>query len=121
MSVPSQAIRTLMEIGVSSAGSGMFRQALAIFDGIEAVRPDSEGPAIGVALVHMTTRDHDAAIKVLREEALPKNPESAETRMLLGVALKLAGRAAECETVIKELMASSDPKAKSFAQSLQAR
>jgi len=41
--------------------------------------------------------------------------------MILGLALKLAGRNAECDNVIKELNASSDGRAKAFAASLTAR
>jgi Flp pilus assembly protein TadD len=121
MDVPSQAIRTLMEIGVAAAGTGLYRQAMAIFEGIEAMRPDSEGPAIGAALIQLNLNQHEEAIKALREGALAKNPASLEARMLLGVAFKLAGRGSECDNVIKELRASGDAQAKAFADGLSAR
>jgi hypothetical protein len=121
MDVPSQAVRTLMEVGIAATGAGLFKDALAIFEGIEAVRPGSEGPAVGAALVQLNSHAFDAAVTMLRDEALPKNPKSLEVKMLLGFALKLAGRNAECESVIKELTASGDATAKTFAQNLAAR
>jgi len=121
MDVPSQAVRTLMEVGVAAVGAGFYRQALTIFEGIEAVRPDSEGPAIGAALAYMNSNAPEEAVKVLREGALAKSPDSLEAKMILGVALKLARRNSECDSVIKELKASNDPRAKAFAASLAAR
>jgi hypothetical protein len=121
MKVPSEAVRTLMEIGVAAVGAGLSRQAMTIFEGIEAVRPDSEGPMIGAALIYMNSNEADEAAKVLRDGALAKNPQSLEARMFLGLALKLAGRNAECDNVIKELNASGEPRAKSFAAALSAR
>jgi hypothetical protein len=40
--------------------------------------------------------------------------------MILGLALKLGGRNAECDSIIKELSASDDAKAKAFAVTLKA-
>jgi hypothetical protein len=121
MTVDSQSIRTLMEVGIAAAGAGLYRQALQIFEGVEAMRPDSEGPAIGVALIHLNSNSHDEAAKILRENALVKNPASLEAKMFLGLALKMGGRAAECDSIIKELNASGDAKAQSFAKHLAAR
>jgi predicted Zn-dependent protease len=120
MKVPAEAVRTLMELGVAAAGAGLARQALAIFDGLEAVRPDSEGPAIGVALIHMNNNQPEEAIKKIRDGALVRNPGSLEAKMILGLALKLAGRNSECNNIINELTASGDEKAKTFAQNLSA-
>jgi Flp pilus assembly protein TadD len=118
MDVPAEAIRRLMEIGIASAGAGLATDALTIFEGIEAVRPGSEGPAVGVAILQMNSGAHEAAVKTLREEALVKNPTSVEVKMLLAVALKLAGHGAECERVIKELAASGDGLAQRLAKNL---
>lgn len=121
MKPSSQAVRTLMEVGIASVGAGLRQQAMTIFEGIEAVRPDSEAPMIGAALIYMNSNAPEEAVKVLREGALTRNPKSVEARMFLGIALKMAGRNAECETVIKELNAIGDAQAKSFAAALGAR
>lgn len=121
MEVSTQAVQTLMEVGVMAAGCGFYHQAFQIFEGLEAVRPDSEAPLVGVALIHMNSGEHEEAIKLLREGALVRNPNSINVKMVLGLALRLAGRNAECDNLIKELNASSDPKAKNYAKSLAAR
>jgi hypothetical protein len=74
-----------------------------------------------VALIHMNSRAYEDAVKVLREGALARNPQSLEAKMILGLALKLAGRGSECDGVIRELSASGDAKAESFAKQLAAR
>jgi Flp pilus assembly protein TadD len=121
MEVPAQAVRTLMEVGVAASCMGMYRQATEIFQGIAAVRPESDGPVIGLAIAHMNNRSPEEAIKVLRDHVLSKDPGNIEAKMILGVALKLAGRNAECDNVIKELNATGDDRAKAFAASLAAR
>jgi len=120
MEVPSKAVQTLMEIGVATAASGLASQALTIFEGIGAVRPDSEGVGMGVAMAQMGARAYDDAAKTLRDQVLARHPTSVEAKMFLGLALKLGGRNAECDSVIKELAASSDVKARDFATTLKA-
>jgi|SRR6188508_273423 hypothetical protein len=121
MEVPAQAVRTLMEIGVAASSMGLYRPAMDIFQGIGAVRPESDGPVIGVALAHISNRSPEEAAKLLRAHVLSKDPGNIEAKMILGVALKLAGRNAECDSVIKELNATGDSRAKAFAASLTAR
>jgi hypothetical protein len=121
MDVPAQAVRTLMEVGVAASCMGLYQPAMAIFVGVEAVRPESEGPLIGIALAHMNNRSPEEAVKILRGHVLPKDPANIEAKMILGVALKLAGRNSECDNVIKELNATGDARAKAFAASLTAR
>jgi hypothetical protein len=118
--IPSQAVRTLMEVGMLAAGCGLHEHARTIFEGLEAVRPTSEGPPIGKALIHMNRNEQDAAVGILRD-VLARHPASLEAKMMLGLALKMAGRNAECGSVIKELEGSGDAKAQSFAAGLLAQ
>ena len=53
--------------------------------------------------------------------AASKSVKSLEAKMFLGLALKMAGRNSECDNVIKELNATGDAQAKSFAAALTAR
>ncbi len=121
MDVPAQAVRRLMEVGVAASCLGLYQPAMAIFQGIDAVRPGSDGPLIGIALAYMNNRSPEEAVKLLRSQILDKNPGNLDAKMILGLALKLAGRNAECDNVINELNASSDGRAKAFAASLTAR
>jgi hypothetical protein len=117
--IPSQAVKTLMELGILAVGCGLKEHAQTIFEGLEAVRPTSEGPPIGKALIHMSRNEHDAAVGILRN-VLTQHPASLEAKMLLGLTLKMAGRNAECGSVAKELDDSGDAKAKAFAAGLLA-
>jgi len=121
MDVPAQAVRRLMEVGVAASSMGLNQPAMAIFLGIEAVRPGSDGPLIGLALAHMNNRSPEEAVKILRAHILDKDPGNLDAKMILGLALKLAGRNAECDSVIKELNATGDARAKAFAAGLTAR
>jgi hypothetical protein len=112
-------MRTLMEIGVAASAGGLFNQANAIFEGMGAMRPDSEGPGIGLAIARLNARNFDEAAQILRDKVLAKHPQSIEAKMFLGLALRLGGRNAECDNIIKELAASSDAKAQAFAQTLK--
>jgi hypothetical protein len=118
--IPSQAVKTLMEVGILATGCGLYEHARTIFEGIEAIRPASDGPPIGRALIHMSRKEHEVAIGILRE-VLAKHPASLEAKMMLGLALKLAGRNAECDGVVKDLDGSSDVRAKAFAAGLLAQ
>jgi hypothetical protein len=109
-----------MEVGLMAAGCGLHEHAWTIFEGLEAVRPTSEGPPIGKALIHLGRKEHDVAIGILRD-VLARHPASLEAKMMLGLALKVAGRNAECSSVVKELEASGDAKAKAFAAGLLAQ
>ena len=120
MEVSSQAVQILTEIGMASAAHGLIPPALAIFEGIGAVRPDAEGPALGMAITQISSRSYDDAAKTLREQVLTKHPNSIEAKMFLGLALKQAGRNAECDNVLKELTASGDARAQAFATALKA-
>ena len=116
--VTPEAVRMLMEIGMMAANNGMHKQAFEIFDGIEAVRPDAEYGPLGVALIHMNLGEYDQAVAVLKEGALQRNPESAEAKMFLALALRLADRAGECDEVVKELQESGDELSGNFAAGL---
>ena len=103
-----------------AAGCGLHDHARTIFEGLEAVRPTSEGPPIGKALIHMSRNEHEAAVGILRD-VVAKHPASLEAKMMLGLTLKMAGRNAECATIAKDLDGSGDAKAKSFAAGLLAK
>lgn len=119
MDASSQALRTLTEIGVAASGAGLISEATAIFEGIEAMRPGSEAAGIGLALTQMNARAFEDAIKTLRTKVLDKDPGNIQAKMFLGLALKFSGRNAECDSVIKELAASGDAAAQTFATTLK--
>jgi predicted Zn-dependent protease len=116
--IDTQTVRLLTEIGFMAMSRGKAREAEAIFAGVQAARPESETPAIGLALTRIGARKLDDAIRILREEALTRKPESAEAKCYLGLALKLAGRSSEAEKVLREAAGAATGETKAMAESL---
>lgn len=90
-------------------------RARRILDGLAAFDPSSAAVAIGYALADMTMRDFDAAIRRLRPLADQGDLHGA---VLLGVALKLAGRAGECDAILAALP-TGDPAIAALAGALR--
>ena len=63
----SDDVRALADLGFLALSRGMDQHAMAIFQGVKAVRPQQEAGNIGVALVHLLRNEIDQAIKVLRQ------------------------------------------------------
>jgi Flp pilus assembly protein TadD len=117
--IDSELVRLLMRIGYAAAWQGLYKEAVAIFDGVGAVRPESEVPVIGTAVVAMLSGHEDLAIKTLREGALELNPDSAQARAHLGVALRLRGEDEEGLSLLLEVAAqTADPDAAAMAQNV---
>lgn len=90
-------------------------RARSILGGLGAVDPSGAAVVVGHALVDMTMRDFDAAIRRLQPLADAGDPHGA---VLLGVALKLAGRAGECEALLARLP-KGDPAVEALAGALR--
>ena len=118
MEAKAETVKLLTEIGFMAAAHCRVKEATTIFEGLQAMRPDSEYPAIGLAVAQLSGKHFDQAIKLLRENALAKNPDSADAKSFLGLALKMAGRTSESETPLKEAVASGNGAAKAMAETL---
>jgi tetratricopeptide (TPR) repeat protein len=116
--IDSELVRLLMRAGYLAAWKGFHREAVAIFNGVAAVRPESEVPVIGGGVVAMLTGNYDVAVEVL-EKALDINPDSALARAHLGGALRLRNDEEEGMKLLREVAAqSADPDAKALATNL---
>ena len=114
--IDSELVRLLMRVGYAAAWNGLYKEAVAVFDGVGAVRPESEVPVIGAAVVAMLSGNDDVAVKTLEEGALSLNPESAQARAHLGVALRLRGDEEEGLAILHKVAAqNSDPDAARMA------
>ncbi len=119
--IDSELVRLLMRLGYAAAWNGLHKEAVAIFDGVGAVRPESEIPVIGAAVVAMLSGNYDVAVKTLRDGALDLNPDSALARAHLGVALRLLGDEDEGTALLHEVTANaSDPDAAAMARNVLA-
>ncbi|TDU70703.1 hypothetical protein EI77_02751 [Prosthecobacter fusiformis] len=114
--IDSELVRLLMRAGYAAAWNGLHQEAIAIFDGVGAVRPESELPVIGAAVVALLSGHYEIAVKTLREGALDLNPNSALARAHLGVALRLHGEEDEGRALLQDVaMQTTDPDAATMA------
>ncbi len=104
MEIPQQSVQDLMEVGYLAGGYGYFKEAVTIFDGLAAVRPDSEYPHIGLAMTQLGMKQSEEAVRILRDHALPKNPDNSLTKAFLGLALMQAGLNGESENVLNQVI-----------------
>lgn len=119
--IDSELVRLLMRTGYAAAWNGLHKEAVAIFDGVGAVRPESEIPVIGAAVVAMLTGNYEVAVKTLRDGALELNPDSALARAHLGAALRLMGDEDAGRALLQEVAASAaDPDAAAMAANVLA-
>ena len=107
--------RLLTELAYLACLMNDVARARGILDGLAALKPDTVETVIGYALADMTARDFDASIRRLRPPAEAGDPQAA---VLLGLALKLAGRMSECEAVLAKVSA-GDPAVDALASALR--
>ena len=120
MEIDAKSLQLLMEAGMLAAGYGYMPESETIFEGLKAVRPESESPLIGLAFTKMSTRQVDEAIRILDEQALKINPDSDLARAFLGLAYKLAGRGELSDSMVNQVLDSNrDPAAVNLAKSIQ--
>ncbi|CAK0781504.1 conserved hypothetical protein [Gammaproteobacteria bacterium] len=108
LEIASEWVRRVGEIGLLAAGHGEIEAAHRIFDGMVAIRPDSEYPWIGKAIAELQAGRVTEASRLLRDEALKRNPKSLEAQAFLGLALTRAGFASEAETTLR-VVSAADP------------
>ena len=104
MEIDTKLVQLLMEVGYLAGGHGFFDESIKIFEGIYAVRPESEYPLIGMAVTRMNARKYEEAVKILWGKALKVNPESDLAKSFLGLALKMAGLTSESQTLLREVV-----------------
>ena len=118
INIDTDILQKMMEVGYVAAGSGQWMEAAAIFDGVQAARPGSEYPDIGMAIVLLNAARTDDAIKTL-QDSLEEHPESDLAKSFLGLALRQAELTTESDRLLNEVIeADRDPKAVSLAISL---
>lgn len=96
-------VQLMMEIGFLAVGSNRFGDAERIFTGIQSVRPDSELPLIGRAVVRMAAEKIDDAIQLL-QMAVQKNEDSFLAMSFLGTALQMANYNSAATDVLQQVI-----------------
>lgn len=119
MEIDSELVRLLMRIGYAAGWNGHYPQALAIFRGVGAVRPESEVPLIGAAIVGMLAKDYDLATKAL-ERARENHPKNDLVAAHLGCLLRLKGEEEEGQALLASIATDSDdPSAQAMASQVK--
>ncbi|MDR1457823.1 MAG: hypothetical protein LBI47_03185 [Puniceicoccales bacterium] len=119
LSISTEMVQCLMEIGYVAIGRGFQSQAINVFKGIIAARPSSELPLIGLAVCKLNFGYIIEAAKILAEQALRLNPNSGIAKCFLAIAVKALGNEQEACDLMHHVCddATSDPVAKAMAES----
>ncbi|MCD0457878.1 tetratricopeptide repeat protein [Roseiconus lacunae] len=102
MQLTTEQVRLLFEVGIMAAWQGDTTEARAIMDGIQAARPDSTAPIIGIAISLMNEGDLVQAANVLEQEH-QQHPECNDVRLYLAMANKLSGYDDRCQQLCRGL------------------
>jgi len=105
MDIDADTVQLLAELGLIAGDYGMTEQAEAIAAALGELRPESEQPSIIHAYSRIWAKDVAGAESILRDQALKKNPGSVEAKAVLGLALHIAGKSAERDRVLDEVLA----------------
>lgn len=100
--------RLLAELSYIAAGYGLIGQVDAICGALAELRPDSVMPAVIRADARMTLQRYDDAERVLRDEALAREPANTMAKAHLGLVLRLQGRSSEGGRLLREVADSAD-------------
>jgi len=114
----TETVQTLMEIALMAGGHGRVAEAQAICIGLQVVRPESELPAVALAIAQMNAGRHTEAAELLRS-AVIKNPESDTAMSMLGFALRKCGLMQASRDVAQQVVdANNDPQAVGLAKAI---
>lgn len=97
----SEEIRLLMEVGTVLAGAGKTAPAIGVFDALATVRPSRAFPYVGKAMALINAGRSEEACQCLRRAHGLVDNEAPTIDAFLGLALHLAGRAAESTAVLR--------------------
>jgi hypothetical protein len=118
VNVNADVLQQLMEVGYVAAGHGLTPFAERIFAGVEAVRPESDAPAIGRAMAALNAGAPAEAVSELRAAA-EKFPQSEMIKSFLGLSLQMAGMNSEGAALLQDLVANGgDASAKAMAHAI---
>jgi len=102
ISMEQSQLALLMEAGYIYLGMQRFKEAKEVFEGVAALKPDSEIPLVALAGVSFCQGKLHEAIKVYKR-ALKLSPESIYAKAYLGEALFFSGEKSEAVKLLKEV------------------
>lgn len=99
------AMRLIAEIGFIGTQTGQLAAARSLFQSLLLLRPDSNLPFIGLAMVELGAQRPEEAARILREQGLKQHPGDPELMAFLGLALQTAGEVANAQKVLAAVVA----------------
>jgi len=97
-------VGSLTAVGFLAGGHGLFDEALTIFEGVAALRPESASPVIGKAVTHIYRKQPEAAVRILEVEGLQAHPNNADIKVFLGLSLRLSGHRGRGDLVLQDVL-----------------
>lgn len=94
-------VQVLTDLAFVAAGRGAVPAADALAGGLACLRPGTATPGLIVALAHMNAGEPDTAAARLGSCPAADEPERQLLQAFLGLALQLAGRAAQGQRVLQ--------------------
>jgi hypothetical protein len=118
--VSSEMLQLLMQVGYVACGQGWPSLSRIIFDGIAAVRPNSELPLIGLAFAHIHMGKLTAACDILVKQVAAINPANQIAKALAAMIFRMSGEFRAGDMLLDEVLADgSDPQAMALARHLK--
>jgi hypothetical protein len=103
--VPSEVLQLLMQVGYVACGHGAPSLAKVIFEGIAAVRPNSELPLIGLAFAYIHMGKLVAACDILVNQATPINPDNQIIKAVAAMIFRISGEFKASDMLLDEVIA----------------
>lgn len=110
-------LAVIMEAGYVYLGMRRFKEARELFEGLDALAPESEVPLVALGNVEFCTGRLQKAIRHY-EQALKRDSKSLFAKVYLGEALFFAGKKAEADKLLREVAKSDRGGAGEFAKAL---
>lgn len=114
----AEDVRLLAELGLIAAGRGLRAESEAIAAALASLRPDRAVAGIVRGLAAMSRGDDEAAVRLLRDQALVAEPGSIEAKALLGLALERAGYRHAAQGTLAPIAGAGGEGAQGLAQAL---
>lgn len=109
-------IEKLALIAAIATEQGWAENAMEIFEGIKAERPDNVFALCGWAIAKINVAQFDEAIDVLRLQVLPHDPNNVIAECFLGKALLQNGQSLEGEKILGKFLYSDDGVCRAMAE-----
>jgi predicted Zn-dependent protease len=113
-------LQLLMQLGYVACGQGKPNQARTIFEGIAAVRPNSELPLIGLSMALINLGKLTEALELLVKRAAVLNPKNQMVHAMCAMIYRMSGAMEESDLLLDGVLADgTDPESCEFARQLK--